>query len=127
MQRLLQQREAECSQVAAQNISLQMTNNKLHGEQGILCLPAPFQLYWLLISWLSSKLDIALLSYHTYVSMPGTRIIEVLEQMMEVYYIAEALAAVRQRAEEDRQLLSYMESSIGILHARLDSRNRAIH
>ena len=45
--------------------------------------------------------------------------------MMEVYYIAEALAAVRQRAEEDTQLLSYMESSIGILHARLDSHKRA--
>ena len=44
MQNLLQQREAECSQVAAQNISLQVSNNKLHGEQGILCVPAPFQL-----------------------------------------------------------------------------------
>ena len=32
---------------------------------------------------------------------------------------------MRQLAEEDKQLLSYMESSIGILHTRLDSHKRA--
>ena len=44
MQGRLQQKEAECTQLAAQNIHLQMDNDKLHGEQRILCLPVPFQL-----------------------------------------------------------------------------------
>lgn len=36
MQDLLQQKEAECTQLAAQNIHLQIDNDKLHGEQKIL-------------------------------------------------------------------------------------------
>ena len=98
MQSLLQQREAECSLFAAQNISLQMTNNRLHGELGILYSPAPFQLL-MAPDILIVKQDIALLSDDTYVSTPDTGSIEALEQMTEVYYIAQALASVRQRAE----------------------------
>ena len=37
MQGLLQEREAECRHLAAQNIALQISNDKLHSEQ-ILCL-----------------------------------------------------------------------------------------
>ncbi|CAK0742972.1 hypothetical protein CVIRNUC_001434 [Coccomyxa viridis] len=64
---LLQQREAECRQVAAQNIALQMKNEELH----------------------------------------------------------DALAAVRQGAEEDTALLRFMDSSIATMHARLSNCKRA--
>ena len=42
MQGLLQQREAECRQVAAQNIALQMKNEELHGEQSFCAYMCSF-------------------------------------------------------------------------------------
>ena len=54
MQDLLQQKEAECTQLAAQNIHLQIDNDKLHGEQKILSTCA-LSVAVLLISQLLSK------------------------------------------------------------------------
>ena len=42
--------------------------------------------------------------------------IEALGQMTDVFHIADTLAAVRQRAEEDTQLMRYMESNVATLH-----------
>ena len=53
--------------------------------------------------------------------------IKALGQMMDTFHTADALAAVRQRAEEDTQLLSFMESNVATLHARLKDYMRARH
>ena len=53
--------------------------------------------------------------------------IEALGQMMDTFHTADALAAVRQRAEADTQLLTFMESNVATLHARLDTFMRARH
>ena len=45
--------------------------------------------------------------------------------MTDAFHTADALAAVRQRADEDTQLLRYMESNVATLHARLDKYMRA--
>ena len=53
--------------------------------------------------------------------MPAIETIKALGQMMNVFHIADALAAVRQRAEEDTALLEFMESNIATMHARLNN------
>ena len=57
--------------------------------------------------------------------MPSIDPIEALGQMMNLFQIADALAAVRQGAEEDTALLRFMDSSIATMHARLSNCKRA--
>ena len=57
--------------------------------------------------------------------MPAIETIEASGQMMDVSHVADALAAVRQRAEEDTQLFRYMEANVATLHARLDKYKHA--
>ena len=67
MQSLLQQREAECKQVAAQNITLQIKVDELHGKQNTLCLAM------ILSVCHGGSYSPLVLSKCLYVSMPAMR------------------------------------------------------